>query len=234
MDNLAVGRFQVDYVETALDGDRFFLPVYALQRPAVKCFLEGSVWEPDTHKLVHHILARAPGSMLHAGTFFGDMLPSFARAAQTLWCFEPVLENYILARMIAEANGLANVNLFCGALSDRVGTVRMDVTDPWGAHRGGSSFVGSQGVATPAFTVDQFAYDALNILHLDVEDHELFALKGAQRTIETHRPIILIEDRSAEAAAFLAELGYRPVGRIPHLAVWLNDANRQLEAALQA
>lgn len=233
MNDITISRFGIEYIDWKLDEDRYFLPVYAIQRPAAKCFLEGSVWEPDTHKLVDHILSRAPGSMLHAGTFFGDMLPSFSRAATVVWCFEPVLENYVLARLVVEGNRLSNVNLFNGALSDICGSLKMSITDPRGQHRGGSSFVADEGVTVPAMRIDQFDYQDLKIIHLDVEDHEHMAIKGGIETIRKHLPLILTEDRSSEGCLILEQLGYHHIGRIPHLGIWAHADNPTLTRALE-
>lgn len=226
--------YQLEFVECALEGNVYFLPAYSIDRPAVKCFLEGKVYEPETHALVRHVFSRLKGSMIHAGTFFGDMIPSFAAAAETLWCFEPVLENYVLARLSIERNGLDNVNLFNAALSDTVGHVRIDTVSQGGIHRGGSSFVAETGVTCPAMKLDQFEYADLRILQLDVEDHELPALQGAVETIRQHKPLIMVEDRAETCAAFLGGMGYVNVGALPNLNIWLDPTNTAVELALRA
>lgn len=226
--------YQLEFIECALEGNVYFLPAYSLERPAVRCFLNGQLYEPETHALVRHVFSRVRGSMIHAGTFFGDMIPNFAAVAETLWCFEPVLENYVLARLAIERNGLDNVNLFNAALSDGVGHVRMSTVSDEGVHRGGSSFVAGSGVTCPAMTLDQFDYTDLRILQLDVEDHELSALRGAVRTIRQHLPLIMIEDRAEACSEFLGGLGYINVGALPNLHIWLNPANEDVERALRA
>ena len=44
---------------------------------------------------------------------------------------------------------------------------------------------------------------------MDVEGHELQALKGAERTIRNYKPPIYIEIVNKDAYIFLTELGYR-------------------------
>jgi len=41
--------------------------------------------------------------------------------------------------------------------------------------------------------LDDFGYEAVNLLKIDVEGHELEVLKGAEETIRSSKPIILIE-----------------------------------------
>lgn len=60
---------------------------------------------------------RKSGSVFHAGTFFGDMLHTYSRSARTVYAFEPVLENYVLAKQNAERLGLRNAVLI-NALND--------------------------------------------------------------------------------------------------------------------
>lgn len=55
---------------------------------------------------------------------------------------------------------------------------------------------------------------------IDVEGFELRVLKGLERTLAAHRPIVLVERSSSDAVdEFLASLGYRPY-------VYRRDADR--------
>ena len=79
--------------------------------------------------------------MLHAGTFFGDMLPSFSRKTPGLvYAFEPVLENYLLAHQVTERNDLDNVLLFHAGLAEHARPGRVETRGPV-RHRGGTAFV---------------------------------------------------------------------------------------------
>ena len=44
---------------------------------------------------------------------------------------------------------------------------------------------------------------SLSIIQLDVERHELEALRGASETIKKNHPIVMIEDNKNECAGFL-------------------------------
>jgi FkbM family methyltransferase len=70
-------------------------------------------------------------------------------------------------------------------------------------------------VAVPRRKLDDYDFDAVGFIKIDVEGHELSVLRGASNTIERHRPLMLIEieDRHKPNAIcnvhnFLGNLGY--------------------------
>lgn len=158
--------------------------------------------------------------MIHAGTFFGDMLPSFSRACQgTVYAFEPVLENYVLAKLCVESNKLGNVALFNAGLGEEVGVGHVDTGTS--IHRGGECEISESGQTTTIMSIDLLGLSDLAVLQLDVEGYELPALKGAASTLRRCRPVVLIEDDKAECSGFLEALGYVRSGEIPELAIWV-------------
>jgi hypothetical protein len=63
---------------------------------------------------------------------------------------------------------------------------------------------------------------ACDLIQLDLEGYEVYALYGARETIRRHRPVLIVEiNKSAGYEGFgrdeirraIAELGYRVVGR---------------------
>jgi len=227
--------FSLEYLKESFDNCIYLLPLHALHRPAAHCIIvKQEYYEPDTHRLIGLIFENLSGSMIHAGTFFGDMLPSFSKAVSgVLWCFEPVVENYILANKCIEENKLKNVFLVNAALSNKVGMVRINTIDSDGAFRGGSSYLDNNGLLTPSITIDNFQYDSLIVLQLDVEGHELKALEGAADTIRKHRPIIMVEDNLNHSAEFLKNVGYTFWASIPGLEVWVNEQNTHVSSVME-
>jgi FkbM family methyltransferase len=49
----------------------------------------------------------------------------------------------------------------------------------------------------------------VSLIKIDVEGHELAALRGMRRLLERDRPVLIVEGRSDDVAAFLAAIGYR-------------------------
>lgn len=199
----------------------YFVPHFAARRPVARRILRQTYVEPDLHALVESVMQRRPGSMVHAGTFFGDMLPSFSRKTPgTVYAFEPVLEHYLLARAAVEVNGLANVRLLHAGLSTEpgIGSIR---TQRGERHIGGAAALirgpvkaahRAQDVAI--LSIDQLKIAGLSIVQLDVEGWELPVLQGGRETLRSQEPVIVIEDNRSNCVAFLAELGYAEVGRL--------------------
>lgn len=221
--------FSVEYRKLDINKFSYFVPAYAEHRPAAKRLLQGKLYEPQTHRLIRSIFKAVEGSMVHAGTFFGDMIPSFSRAVSgTLWCFEPVIENYILANLSVSKNRLKNVFLMNAALSEKVGMVRINSGAAGTQHRGGGSFVDKQGTPVPSVPIDHFTYDRLIVIQLDVEGHELPVLKGAVQTIRQFKPLIMIEDNRKHCTPFLESEGYGHWRKIPGLSIWRHPENAVL------
>jgi FkbM family methyltransferase len=211
--------YRIAFRRLDLEGDVFFLPAYALHRPAVGEMLAGRRYEPSTHVLMERLLRDRPGDLIHAGTFFGDMLPSFSRACRgTVLAFEPVLENYVLAKLCVQENGLANVVMVNAGLAEEVGTARIDTGDE--RHRGGTSEIAETGQPTALLPIDALARGPVAVVQLDVEGHERAALRGAERTLAAHGPVVLIEDNRRDCAPFLEGLGYLHRGAVPGLDAW--------------
>ena len=215
--------YQIEYTEHTFKGKHYYLPVYANHRPAVKHILNNQYSEPKTHLVFQNILAHynRKCSMIHAGTFFGDMLPHFSSMTDNLvYAFEPVLENYVLSKLCIEKNQLTNVVIYNSALNDTSGNLRINTGINEELHRGGTSSIDSVGYLCSSIRIDDFQYDRLKIIHLDIEGHELPALKGSYNTIMYHRPFIFIEDNRNDCASFLESLNYSYVTSIPGLKVW--------------
>jgi len=219
-------KFEIEFTRLTLAGDEYFVPKYALHRPAVENLLNGNLYEPDTHNFVGEFCKYFNGSMVHAGTFFGDMIPNFSKSvSEKVYAFEPVFENYILAKLCVDTNNLSNVILMNSALSDSLGNLYIDTNEGDGRHAGGASTISKNGKICAAITIDNLNIEDLVLIQLDVEGHELTALRGAQETVKKNRPVIAIEDNNDNCAEFLINLEYERVGHMPGLTIWAPNEN---------
>jgi FkbM family methyltransferase len=58
--------------------------------------------------------------------------------------------------------------------------------------------------------LDDFAFEDVDFIKIDVEGHELSVLEGGRETIQRCRPLVLVEvDHHEQVFAFMRELGYR-------------------------
>ena len=217
---LQARRYAIGLHRATMGGDDYLLPGFGLRR-AARSIRDGAPHEPLTHVLVHAILAAVPGDMVHAGAFFGPMLPSFARACRGMvYAFEPVLESFVLARLTVEINGLGNVLMFNAGLGERLARGHIETQRPDGLHTAARAKVSAQGQAITLMTVDMLGIERLALIQLDVEGHERFALKGAEATIRAQRPVILVEDSSRATADLLTAFGYALAGKLPGQRAW--------------
>lgn len=199
--------------------------------PVLNAIKEGRVWEATTLDYIAHHHPKET-SIVHAGTYFGDMLPLFSQlvgAKGVVWAFEPVPLFYECAMDTVQLNGLPNVALYNAALSDRPASLWMR------AGLGGGSKIDND-VANPKQAglkeVQAVALDDLlgpdcgriGTIHLDVEGYECIALQGALKTIAFHRPMVILEvwpEKYGEIGLFMSQLGYREVARVDHNAVYI-------------
>ena len=221
-------KFGIEFTHLTLDGNQYFIPKYALHRPAVKDLLNGNLYEPDTHDFVREFCKSFNGSMLHAGAFFGDMIPNFSKSVSGhVYAFEPVFENYILAKLCVDSNDLANVILINSALSDDLSNLYINTSEGGGRHAGGASTISDRGSICAAINIDRLNIEDLVLIQLDVEGHELIALTGAQETLQKSRPVVAIEDNNDNCADFLYNIKYENAGHIPGLTIWVPTENNR-------
>lgn len=240
----ANGQYQVGYRKTTFTApngveETHFPPANALDRPATRMVLEGKYHEPETHNIVEWLFKRRPGDMISAGTFFGDMLPSWsAKCPGTVYAFEPVTDSYVLARLCQMENDLDNVILFNAALSGEIGSARIRTERPRdGKSTGGGARIhkkGDQIITT--MSMDSLNLQDLSVMQLDLEGHEKVAMPGARETILRCKPVILLEDTRQQCYEIMTEMmGYVLVGELPGIYVWVHpDEADELRAYVEA
>jgi FkbM family methyltransferase len=143
-------------------------------------------------------------------------------ASRECLAFEPRQPAALRISHIAKCLSLP-VRVEAVALSDEVGEATLRIYEPMA----GRATVESENlladtdcsqiseVAVPRRKLDDYDFDAVGFIKIDVEGHELSVLRGASNTIERHRPLMLIEieDRHKPNAIcnvhnFLGNLGY--------------------------
>ncbi len=89
------------------------------------------------------------------------------------------------------------------------------------------SYDPSRGVTVPMLSLDSLSLERADLIKLDVEGMEVEALRGAQKTLQTLKPILLVEIIKSDQAVIKGlfdQLGYRyfPAG-LSLVAVHTND-----------
>ena len=195
--------------------------------------IQGFYW-PDSDNDCHPVILQQSADIkvvldhvqafdvcVQAGGNVGVWAKILAEKFHAVYTFEPDPENFsCLVRNVPEHN----VVKFNAALGE--GPAFIQVGAPDEAHRNncGAYQVMGQGIY-PVMTIDSLDLPACDLLYLDIEGYELFALQGAYKTIEKYHPVVSIEQKKLplmygckieEAANWLIkEFGYEVVER-PH------------------
>lgn len=130
--------------------------------------------------------------------------------------FEPDAENFEC--LTKNCNDIQHMTATNAGLSDKDETVGMNKKiGNCGAH-----FIEGDGQIR-LLTIDSFNYPACDLLMLDIEGYELFALQGALETIKRCKPVIVTEEKglgtkygiaSEGVSNFLKDLGYSVAKRL--------------------
>lgn len=159
----------------------------------------------DTGTYEPHVTAPLAAALTEGATFMdvganiGWHTMHAARAvgpAGRVIAFEPDPRNIDLLLRSAWANRFDNVIGLAVALSDAVGSAvmqRLGGSDA--AMFGADELVGIGDQRVTCVPLDSFGswVDRLDVLKIDVEGADLLALRGAERLVTTHRPVIFFE-----------------------------------------
>jgi FkbM family methyltransferase len=165
--------------------------------------------EPELARLASY--APLGGTAVDVGAWYGPWTRGLRRVADRVVALEPAAD---LARRIAAA--YPDVRVVQAAASDHVGTAMLYLPD--GGPGVGTSSVehgAGRAVSVPRVTVDSLELTDVRFVKIDVEGHELPALRGAEQTVRRDAPLLLIEveDRIQPIEPILSLLhgwGYRP------------------------
>jgi FkbM family methyltransferase len=156
-------------------------------------------WEANALKVWREMVREADWIVdIGANTGLYALSAQAMRPAAKILAFEPsarVREK--LVRNIA-LNGFSARALEC-AISDTTGTA--EFFDFPGEHQYSASLEASSGggvrIEVPVARLDDVlaaeGFERVDAIKLDVEKHEPAALRGMRRTLETHRPLLLVE-----------------------------------------
>ena len=247
--NIQQKDFAFQYIEVPIGGSLYCLENDFLHSWGCLQMLSGRHHEPSTIQLMKNILEQLGGSAVHAGSWYGDMLPSLSKACtceSRVYAFEPVLKSYILSKQTVNNNELKNVHLFNTGLGSSVCSSYITTSDSKGLSLGGKSFIGdqvSEDSSARKELISIIPLDSLNLsgdfslIHLDIEGSEMSALEGASEFIMGKRPIVMLEDAKAqgniygEINPFMDSMNYTRIRSIPSISVWA-PANSRLPSSI--
>ncbi len=130
------------------------------------------------------------------GGWYGPWTYWLARVARTVETFEPVPDVAEFVRRVASAN----VHVSNVALSDHVGEGTLFVPTGGRGTEGVSSLLppsddvsDREAITVPLQRLDDFGFEDVGFVKIDVEGHELAVLSGALELLDRQHPTILVE-----------------------------------------
>lgn len=137
---------------------------------------------------------RASGrtAVIQAGGNLGIFPKRLAQSFQTVYTFEPSPELFPSLVQNAPEENIVRFQAALGDLRQLVGTARVRRTKThMPAHEGITHIVGP-GIV-PTLQIDDLALWVCDLICLDLEGYELFALRGAIQTLTRCRPVVVVE-----------------------------------------
>lgn len=187
---------------------------------------------PSIRALLKHIPGRAV--IVQAGANVGLYPLALAAHFDAVFTFEPHPVNFECLRRNHEEHPLKEQVVIANAgLGETATRARIFELNPrnCGAHRVEFDKITPENAVT-LMRLDDIPLHACDCLWLDIEGAELFALKGAERTIERFAPVIAVEDKGLHRAygipdgalqQWLGERGYEWIDRIGNDKVFIRS-----------
>lgn len=167
--------------------------------------------EPETHAFLNLVFDRLDqaGTFVDVGANVGEMIidlachPHVARS----YAFEPIPACAEAIRRSLALNRTTNATIFESLCGDQVGMVPYAISSDVSNSSVLAMFDGensnSTGMSTLDETVDQVSGQL--VILADVEGYEVNVMRGAQRLIAEHRPLIIFEYNHVSKAQFTIE-----------------------------
>lgn len=170
-------------------------------------------------------------SVLQAGGHCGVWARKLAGIFRNVYTFEPDPINF--ACLTANTRAQTGVYRYQAALGARGGHIALQRDNKANT---GAFHVDPEGLdfdATPLMTIDSLGLTELDLVILDIEGYESLALQGAETTIDTNQPVIMIEEKgldakhfglaAGEATRLLAKHGYVQVERVSRDSIFVHE-----------
>jgi FkbM family methyltransferase len=141
-------------------------------------------------------LIKEKGVAVQAGGAMGMWAKRMAQVFDVVYTFEPTPDSFYCLNFNCPEE---NIVAFNAALGDSHKMINMQFPEHKARSKAGKENLGGfrcfDGGITPTLRLDDLALPRCDLLMLDLEGYELFALMGAARIIETCRPVIVMEDK---------------------------------------
>jgi FkbM family methyltransferase len=165
-------------------------------------FDNGDYYEKNVTYWLEKILVGTRNKVFYdVGANYGYYCLKLAGNASHIYAFEPAFRTHDVLVKNIQRNNLTNITVYRLGLSDKKSSMEMNLYGTSGKnslflrHSKVDPLVGQEVIEL--VTLDSLIQDErLNppdLMKIDVEGSELYALKGARKTIKKYQPVLLIE-----------------------------------------
>lgn len=155
-------------------------------------------------------LEHTPGRdvVIQAGGYNGVYPRLFSQIFGKVYTFEPHPLSFYCLVQNCQVDNIIKINGFLGDEAKMLSCSDFNPSNP-GLHHN----VHSDHNTVPQFRIDDFKFEKVDLIQLDVEGYETNVLRGAEKTIERCKPTISCERGGGEVIAFLSAFGYKEVDK---------------------
>jgi FkbM family methyltransferase len=181
----------------------------------------------DHHSTKYFTYVKKFDTIVSAGTNCGMYARMYSKMFKHVYAFEP---EPIAFHCMVNNCPFDNVIKLNAALGNGHGLVGIHRASPGGDNMNvGMNVVTnpSEQFKIPMMTIDSLVLDSCDIIQLDVEGFEKYAILGAIETIKKYKPVIIAERFvDDEKQAFMNQLGYHLVTASSMDAIYVHKDNR--------
>jgi FkbM family methyltransferase len=170
----------------------------------VRMTQNGKAWEPETRSVLGEWLVQSPlCTVLDVGAYTGVYAIAAALMGHKVVALEPHPSNYARLLMNCALNSM-RIEALPVAASNETGTrrlhVKLRINDTASLEHKAADPLCTDYIEVPIKRIDDLVFKSrVGLIKIDVEHHEVNVLLGAQRTIATHKPMILVETLDIKA-----------------------------------
>lgn len=183
------------------------------------CFMLMNIFKDIPDNLTKFVDIEQRNVLIQAGGNVGFYVKRYSELFKTVYTFEPdSLNFYCLTKNVTSQN-VFKYHAFLGADNQS-----RSLNNTYASLGHGGSHVSSNMGDIPTIKIDDLKLEVVDLIHLDIEGYELFAIMGAIETLKKCKPIVCIEDYEPwkqryntslhQVEKILFDIGYSFIGKV--------------------
>ena len=163
-----------------------------------KCIIDTGVFEEDSTNAVIKLLKDGDVALDIGANigYYSIMMAKIVRNGKVI-CFEPTKKYFKILSKNVNANKLTNVQVYNFALSNRIGKFNIFVGSDSATMHPINKVENRNKETINTQTLDSFVSNNnikdINFIKIDIDGHEPLFFEGAEKTLNTYKPIIIME-----------------------------------------